>query len=168
MRGLSMNTSPSQDDLKVELRVTRLLSDLAAEDPEHIISASSVSSALDISAAVIRRTLSNLAIRGLLKPKLVMVCTKCGTDNEDVDETESPSTEFCHVCAAQELHTPIVVFEFGDALRGRASPLPPGNPKSPDDRTQPNDPKLRGRKGIPRLLRPWTWFGVLKRRPKTA
>ncbi len=108
--------------------MTRLLSKLAAEDPDQTVSASFVSAALDISTAIVRRTLSALALRGLLRPKLVMVCSKCGTDNDEAEPGETPVTAFCHVCGAREPHNPVVVFELGEALR-RAARSPADPPK---------------------------------------
>ena len=146
---LEMNTSQSQDDLEVEIRVIRLLGELASEDQTQTVTASSISAATDISATTIRRILTQLAIRGILVPKVVLACSECGTES-DHDGVATAVTKFCHICATQEIHDPIITFEFGESLK-RSS------------RQTADDPKVTGRRKMSRLLRPRKMVGTQSR-----
>jgi hypothetical protein len=149
-----MNTSQSQNDLELELRILRLLDQLVVESPSQTITASSVGARLDVSTRRVRPILRDLSVRGLLIPRIVMVCQICRTE-KDEDVLDSPSELFCHTCAENEIHEPAVIFEFGDALRSCVRERPP-------------DPKPMRRTQAPRLLRPWTWFGGQRKRRTMA
>lgn len=150
-----MNTSASHNDLEVEIRVMRLLDKLAAQEETPVVDASSVSASLDVSSATIRRVLSQFAVRGILIPKLVMECTKCGTENDSEGYEETQAEDFCNTCGSREIHGPAIVFEFSEALKRSAQ--------------QPiNTPKTKGRRLKPQLLRPWTWFGARGHRQRIA
>lgn len=148
-----MNTSQSPDNPEVERQVVGLLQSLATQDPHATVSASSISAHLDISANVVRRILSKLAIQGAVKPRLVMTCTNCGTE-DDTAVAESESEQFCHVCGEKTVHYPAVVFDLAAPLQSFS-------------RGAPQRPKPVRRKRMPRLLRPGNWLGA-KQPPKMA
>ena len=112
-----MNTSASQEELDLELRVIQLLTKLAAESPTQFVTASSIAVELNARPGLVLPVLSGLALRGLLRAKVVLACSGCGAEGLDETLARAPVDEFCASCGGTVEHSPIVVYELGDALK---------------------------------------------------
>lgn len=141
-----MNTSKSSEGGEAATRILNYLEKLFGDDAEARARASLISSALDISAAFVRRTLSKWAIAGILRPVLVMDCTSCGSQSDE-EPAERPQELTCEVCGSATLHEPIMLFAIGDRWNER-------------HQVDGTSKKEGGRKLALRHLRPRLFLGV--------